>query len=148
MRTKIIRIKWCQPILFDDVIKSLSDNEVGLYYITRIYNGCEKSLYLGESVSSIKSRLKSHKDWVHNYSHSKIYVRIGKIVYPKKDVEKAIKHAERALIFEHGQCGSKVLFENTVSTQSYTYSDVYKIINEGCRFELKYEVDMNTHEDE
>ena len=43
---------------------------------------------------------------------------------------------------------AKVLFENTVSTQSYTYSDVYKIINEGCRFELKYEVDMNTHEDE
>ncbi len=147
MRTKTIRIKWSEPLLIDDVIGSLSNDTIGLYYITRKYNGKERSLYIGESTNSVKSRLKDHKGWVHNYSHSKIYVRIGEIAYPKDNIETAIKHAEKALIFEHGQCGKKVLFENTVSTKSYTYDDVYIIINEGNRFELNYEVNMNDHED-
>lgn len=148
MRTKTIRIIWSNPILINDVIESLRNNEIGLYYITRKYNGIEKSLYVGESISSIKSRLIDHdKNWVHNYSHSQIYVRIGKIAYPKQNTEKAIQHAEKAIIFEHGQCGSKILFENTVSTKSYTYDNIYKIINEGNRFELNYIVDMNNHEE-
>ncbi len=147
MRTKIIRIVWSAPVSIDDAIESLTNNKMGLYYITRKYNGVERSLYIGESVSSIKSRLISHKGWVHNYSHSQIYVRIGTVVYPKHDLEKAIQHAEKALILEHGQCGSNILVENTVSTRTYTYDDVYKIINEGDRFELNYEVDMNNHED-
>lgn len=144
----LIKIHWQDPAPIDEVINRLGDHEIGLYYITRKFNGREKSLYLGESVSSIKSRLKSHKDWVHGYSHSKIYVRIGKIVYPTNiDLVDAIHHAEKALIFEHGPLGSNVLFENTVSTKSYTYTDIYRIINEGNRFELKSEVDMNNHED-
>lgn len=146
--TILIKIYWYDPAPIDEIISTLNDNEIGLYYITRRYNGREKSLYLGESVSSIKSRLKSHKDWVHGYSHSKIYVRIGKIIYPTNiDLVGAIHHAEKALIFEHGPLGSNVLFENTVSTKSYTYTDIYRIINEGNRFELKPVVDMNDHED-
>lgn len=148
MRTKLIRILWSLPQPIEAVIDSLKGDEIGLYYITRIYNGKEKSLYIGESISSIKSRLIYHnKNWVHNYSHSKIYIRIGKIVYPKQNIESAIQHAEKALIFEHGQFGTKALFENTVSTKTYTYDEIYKIINEGDRFELNYEVDMNNHED-
>ena len=147
MKTKTIRIMWSSPAPIDDVIGTLSGREIGLYYITRKYNGCEKSLYIGESISSIKSRLLSHKGWVHNYKHSEIYVRTGTITYPKHDINTAIQHAEKALIFEHGQYGSNVLFENTVSTKSYTYSDIYKIINDGDRFELNYIVDMRTHED-
>ncbi len=146
--TILIKIYWHDPAPIDEVISTLNDNEIGLYYITRRYNGQEKSLYLGESVSSIKSRLKSHKDWVHRYSHSRIYVRIGKIVCPTDiDLVDAIHHAEKALIFEHGSLGSGVLFGNTVSTKSYTYTDIYRIINEGNRFELKPVVDMNYHED-
>lgn len=148
MKSKIIRIVWSLPQPIEAVIDSLNGNEIGLYYITRTYNGNEKSLYIGESTSSIKSRLLDHdKKWVHNYSHSKIYVRIGKIVYPRQNIATAIHHAEKALIFEHGQYGSKVLPENTISTNTYTYDDVYKIINEGDRFELNYEVDMNNHAD-
>ncbi len=147
MRTKIIRIKWSKPEQRDAVIKALSDDETGLYYITRKYNGKEKSLYIGESTSSIKSRLISHINWTDKYSHCEIYVRIGRITYPRTDIEKAIKHAEKALIFEHGQYGTKVLVENTASTGSYEYTDVYKIINEGDRFELKSVVDMNEHEE-
>lgn len=147
MRTKIIRVCWDNPQPIDDVIDRLPDNKIGLYYITRRFNGKESSLYIGESVSSIKNRLRSHKKWVHEYSHSQIFVRIGSIVYPKQNVESAIQHAEKALIFEHGQYGTKILVENTVSTSGYTYTDVFKIINEGNRFELSAEVDMNDHED-
>jgi len=150
MRTKLIRISWSDPLPIDDVIATIDNNCIGLYYITcraNRENAKEKSLYLGESTSSIKSRLKDHKGWVHGYSRSEIFVRIGKIDYPNENIEEAIKHAERALIFEHGQCGTRVLFENTASTKSYIYTDIYKIINEGNRFELKCEVDMNLHED-
>jgi len=147
MRSKIIRVHWTDPRPIDDVISSLSDDEIGLYYITRICRGKESSLYIGESISSIKDRLLSHKGWVHGYSRSEIYVRLGRIVYPKQEVENAILHAEKALIFEHGQCGTKILIENTVSTASYSYTDVFKIVNEGDYFELKPEVDMRAHED-
>ncbi len=147
MRTKMIRICWERPRPIDEVINCLPDNEIGLYYITRICRGKESSLYIGESISSIKDRLQSHKGWVHGYSRSEIYVRIGRIVYPKQEVENAILHAEKALIFEHGQYGTKILIENTVSTASYSYTDVFKIVNEGDYFELKPEVDMRAHED-
>ena len=141
MRSKIIRVHWTEPRPIDDVISGLSDDEIGLYYIK------ESSLYIGESISSIKDRLLSHKGWVHGYSRSEIYVRIGGIVYPKQEVENAILHAEKAIIFEHGQYGTKILIENTVSTASYSYTDVFKIVNEGDYFELKPEVDMRAHED-
>ena len=147
MHSKIIRVHWTDPRPIDDVISSLSDDEIGLYYITRRFNGKESSLYIGESISSIKNRLMSHKNWVHGYSHSQIYVRIGYIVYPKNNIVNAIQHAEKALIYEHGQYGTGILIENTVSTSSYTYTDVFKIINEGNLFELLPEVDMQDHEE-
>ena len=62
-------------------------------------------------------------------------------------IQKAIQHAEKALIFEHGQYGSKILIENTVSTSTYSCTDIYKIINEGDRFELNEIVDMNEYEE-
>ena len=146
MRSKIIRVHWADPRPIDDVISSLPDDAIGLYYITRICRGKETSLYIGESISSIKSRLLSHKNWVHGYSRSEIFVRIGKVVYPKHNVDNAILHAEKALIFEHGQHGAGILIENTVSTSSYSYTDIFKILNEGNRFELLPEVDMQNHE--
>lgn len=147
MRSKIIRVHWADPRPIDDVISSLPDDAIGLYYITRICRGKETSLYIGESISSIKSRLLSHKNWVHGYSRSEIFVRIGKVVYPKHNVDNAILHAEKALIFEHGQHGAGILIENTVSTSSYSYTDIFKILNEGNRFELLPEVDMQNHEE-
>lgn len=147
MRTKTIRIQWDNPGPIDEVIAFLPNDEIGLYYITRLCRGKESSLYIGESISSIKSRLQSHKNWVHGYSRSEIYVRIGRVVYPKHEIENAILHAEKALIFEHGQYGTKILIENTVSTGSYSYTDVFKIVNEGDYFELKPEVDMREHEE-
>ena len=89
----------------------------------------------------------AHEHWVHEYSHSQIFVRIGTIVYPTQNIENVIRHAEKALIFEHGQNGTKILVENTVSTRGYSYTDIFRIINEGNRFELSAEVDMNNHED-
>ena len=147
MRSKIIRVHWADPRPIDDMISSLPDDAIGLYYITRICRGKETSLYIGESISSIKSRLLSHKNWVHGYSRSEIFVRIGKVVYPKHNVDNAILHAEKALIFEHGQHGAGILIENMVSTSSYSYTDIFKIINEGNRFELLPEVDMQNHEE-
>ena len=55
------------------------------------------------------------------------------------DIKEAIRHAEKALILDH----SNVLCDNTASTKSYCYDELYRIYNEGDIFELKPIVDMN-----
>lgn len=50
MRTKIIRITWSNPEPIDDVIASIPEHQIGLYYITRKFNSKETSLYLRESI--------------------------------------------------------------------------------------------------
>lgn len=147
MKTVNIKIEWSNPIPIEDAIVQ-PDIDVGLYYITKTCRGKETSLYIGKSDSSVKNRLAWHdRNWVHLYSRSKIWIRLGKIVEPKKITPKIIDHAEKALIFEHGANGTKILRENTQYISSYSYSNIYKIINTGNHFELKPIVDMNTHED-
>ena len=136
---KEIHIQWDAPMLFEDAIDALSGREIGLYYITRMYNKKETGLYMGESTYSIKHRLKAHRDWVYTYSHSKIYVRIGHVQASGGDIKEAIRHAEKALILDH----SNVLCDNTASTKSYCYDELYRIYDEGDIFELKPIVDMN-----
>ncbi len=48
MRTKLIRILWSLPQPIEAVIDSLNGDEIGLYYITRIYNGKEKAYMLAK----------------------------------------------------------------------------------------------------
>lgn len=148
-KAKSLHINWSDPKPIDDIIEDLSD-EIGLYYITRLYNGVETSLYIGKSENATKSRLRSHRrDWTYHYTHSKILVRIGTITYPKLISDDMINDAESALIFEHG-CGiygTKVLVENTDKIHSYNYNDLYRIKNYGNRFQLKPIVDMSCHPD-
>lgn len=66
-----------------------------------------------------------HNAWVHGYSHN----------------------AEKTLIFERSQYGTKILVKNTVPTGSYSYTDIVNIINKGDHVELKSIVDMWGHED-
>ena len=138
---KEIHIRWDTPVPFEEAIEALGGREIGLYYITRMYNKKETGLYLGESTYSIKHRLKAHRDWVYTYSHSKIYVRIGRAQASGGDIKEAIRHAEKALILDH----SNVLCDNTASTKSYSYDELYRIYNEGDIFELKPIVDMKEH---
>ena len=76
---------------------------------------------------------------------NRYFVRIGRIALPKYVNESIINHAEKALIYEHGEEGSDILELNVVSTQSYHYDELYRIYNEGDVFELKPVVDMNDH---
>lgn len=149
VKVKSLHINWSDPKPIDEVIDDLS-GEIGLYYITKLYNGVETSLYIGKSDSSTKRRLRSHrKEWTHLYSHSAIMVRIGTITYPKIINNDMINDAESALIFEHG-CGiygTKELVENTDKISSYSYNDLYRIKNYGNRFHLKPIVDMSCHPD-
>jgi|GEM_PF-831876 len=151
MRDKIIRINWSSPLLLEDAIKSESAKTQGLYYITRIFGKKETSLYLGIATKSntIKHRLEGHRDnWLYLY-RGKMYVRIGKIVYPRtSDVNKKaelIDHAESAILFEPDH---KNLFpENASKRSSYTYSELYSVENIGNIFELKEKIRMHEHED-
>ncbi len=146
---KKVIIEWSNKKLINDIIDELG-KEKGLYYISRLYNGKERSLYIGKSADDIKHRLKSHsKSWLYLYPKSKIYVRIGKIIYPKTVDASMIDDIESGLIFEHGMdmYGTKVLIENTGKVNSYSYKNLYYIENIGDKFELKYIVDMNNQED-
>lgn len=141
MRDKIIRIEWSEPLLIEDAITSSLSRQAGLYYITRLFGVKETSLYIGKATNTIRQRLQSHnKDWVHYY-RGKIFVRLGKIIYPRVVNAELIDHAESALIFEHGD----ILKDNTDKRYTYSYIDLYRVENIGNCFELKEKVRMHNH---
>ena len=145
MRDKIIRIHWNKPLIFSEAIESELSNEQGLYYISRVFGKKETSLYLGIATrnNTVRNRLKSHYEhWLSSY-RGKIYVRIGCITYPQTVSASIISHAESAILLEQGD----VFFENTDKTKSYSYTDLYRIENEGDIFELKPKIRMHEHEE-
>jgi len=129
MRDKIIRIYWNKATLIEDAIYSENAHSQGIYYITRVFGGKEKSLYIGEAAgnNTIKNRLQEHNRlWLPEY-RGQIYVRIGEIIYPRDYDDEIIKQAEKVLIYEHRD----ILSDNTVNTKSYSYYELYRIENEG-----------------
>ncbi len=145
MRDKIIRINWNKALSLEDAISSELSNTQGLYYISRVFGKKETSLYLGIATqhNTIRNRLKSHKDnWLNLY-RGKIYVRLGHIIYPKNPDANIIEHAESAILYEQ----SDVFFENTNKTKSYSYTELYRIENEGDILELKSRIRMHEHEE-
>ena len=58
---KEITIKWSYPLEFDKVLDSDRSNEIGLYYISRVFGSKETLLYIGKTTNSFKSRLSVHK---------------------------------------------------------------------------------------
>lgn len=144
MRDKIIRINWNNALEIDDAINSELANSQGLYYISRVFGEKETSLYLWIATKSntIQHRLRGHRNtWLSLY-RGKIFVRIGHIIYPKNSDSSIIEHAESAIVYEQ----KDIFFENTSKTKSYTYTDLYRIENEGDIFELKPIIRMHEQE--
>ena len=140
MRDKIVRIQWEAPMLIEDAIASPLSKNHGLYYITRLFGTNETSIYIGKATHTIRERLRAHIEWVHNY-RGKIYVRIGKIIYPAQVDADLIDHAESALIYQHGD----ILTDNTDKKNTYSYSGLYRVENIGDCFELDGSIRMHTH---
>ena len=144
MRDKIIRIHWNKALELDDAINSELSDAQGLYYISRVFGEKETTLYLGIATknNTIQHRLKGHRNtWLSLY-RGKIFVRIGHIIYPKKPNASIIEHAESAIVYEQ----KDIFFENTSKTKSYTYTDLYRVENEGDIFELKPIIRMHEQE--
>lgn len=150
MRDKLIRIYWNNPIPFDEALKSELTKTQGLYYITRKFGAKETSLYLGISRynNTIRHRLESHRDkWLYEY-RGQIYIRTGHVVYPKNidtdELASIIDHAESAILYEPEH---KNLFpENVSKRNSYSYTELYRIENEGNIYQLKSKIRMHEHE--
>jgi len=140
MRDKIIRINWHDAIGLEEAIQSELSNTQGLYYITRVFGSKETSLYLGIATggNTIRNRLSDHKKHWLNLYRGRIYVRLGEVIYPRNCDDSIIDHAESAILYEQ----SKVFYENTCKTKSYSYSELYRIENEGDIFELKPKIRM------
>jgi len=69
-------------------------------------------------------------------------VRLGHVIYPQNPDAAIIDHAESAIVYEQ----EKVFFENTSKTNSYSYTDLYRIENIGDIFELKPVIRMHEQE--
>ena len=63
-------------------------------------------------------------------------------MYPKSHDDSIIDHAESAILYEQ----SDVFYENTCKIKSYSYTEVYRIENEGDIFELKSRIRMHEQE--
>ena len=144
MRDRIIRIDWNNALPIDEAIASDLSNTQGLYYISRVFGNHETSLYLGIATknNTIRHRLSEHRDTWLKQCRGKIYVRLGYVIYPPKPDAAIIDHAESAIIYEQ----KDVFFENTSKTKSYSYTNLYRIENEGDIFELKPTIRMHEQE--
>ena len=144
MRDKIIRIHWSKALELDEAINNVASDTQGLYYISRMFGKKETTLYLGIATknNTIRHRLKGHRNtWLSLYRGT-ILVRIGRIIYPKNPDSSIIEHAKSAIVYEQ----KDVFFENTSKTKSYTYTELYRIENEGDIFELKPIIRMQEQE--
>jgi len=145
MRDKIIRIHWHTALPLDEAIVSELSNTQGLYYISRLFGKTETSLYLGiaTKTNTIRHRLQAHRDdWLSHY-RGKIHVRLGHVIYPLNADADIIDHAESAILYEQK---NDIFFENTCKIKSYSYTDLYRIENEGDIFELKPSIRMHDQE--
>ena len=150
MRDKIIRINWHSPMTFEEALQSDLTKEQGLYYITRVFGHKETSLYLGIARyhNTIKHRLEAHRDnWLPAY-RGQIYVRVGHITYPRNmEIERKVEiitHAESAILYDPAH---RELFpENKDKRGSYSYSELFRIENEGDIFQLKSTIRMHEQE--
>ena len=129
---KEITIKWSYPKEFDIALASERMNDIGIYYISRVFGDKETLLYIGKTTASFGSRLKDHKaKWLDDYRGTK-YVRLGEIVEPKDmsvyDTAGYINDAEKTIIFYLTQIQEQELPANVTSTNS-TYPLQDLIIN-------------------
>ena len=69
-------------------------------------------------------------------------MRIGHITYPRNADASVIDHAESAIVYEQ----KDIFYENTSKTKTYSYTDLYRIENEGDIFELKPTIRMHEQE--
>ena len=151
MRDRIIRIFWHPPLPLEEALKDKRTARQGLYYITWVFGGQEISLYLGIAryQNTIRRRLESHwSSWLEEYRRGALLVRIGQIVYPRdKNAEimgEIIDHAESAILYHPDH---RELFpENVGKRSSYSYSHLYRVENEGDRFQLAPVIRMHEQE--
>ncbi len=146
MPTEEVIIHWFPPISVEELLISRRRYGAGLYYITTVEDDVETSLYIGMTDNDIKSRIRGHENsWLSDYNGEK-YVRIGKVVYKYRPKYGMIYDIESGLIYEHSIfCYTDIQPANIDKKKTYTYYNIYRIINQGDRFELKPIVDMNTH---
>ena len=141
---KEITIKWSYPKEFDAVLGSERMDDIGIYYISRVFGGKETLLYIGKTTASFRSRLKDHKSkWLDTYRGAK-YVRLGTIIEPKEmsvyDTAGYINDAEKTIIFYMTQVAAHPLPANVTSTvTTYPIQDL-RIHNIGFRGELPKEI--------
>lgn len=97
-----ITIRWSYPMDFDEILQDERMDNIGIYYITRIFRGRVSDLYIGKTTYSFGSRLQKHaQNWLYQYRGRK-QVRLGTIVSPRfmreSTRKRLIDDAEKTLI--------------------------------------------------
>ena len=137
---KHITIKWSYPTEIDQILQTEDMNDIGIYYISRVFGKKESILYIGKTTHSFGSRLESHKEkWLDKYKGTK-YVRLGRIVHPRfifsKKRKALINDAERTIIFYLSNLDEQGLIANIASTKSTAVEHTLKIKNIGYKGQL------------
>ena len=99
---------------------------------------------MARTTYNFRSRLSSHKkDWLDTYRGEK-FVRLGRIVSPKRisneERKELINDVEKSLIFYISNIDKHELIANVVSTKSSNFNNILKIKNIGYRGHLPEEL--------
>lgn len=125
-----VKIIWSRPCRWDTDKRELSEpslaNSVGIYQLSRRWNGAEELLYIGivwSPTRTMNTRMKEHqKQWLGTLRGIHFY--FGQVVPLQASVDRQLLEAvEGALIFTVSPR------ENTKKMQSYSRYDDYVIDN-------------------
>lgn len=129
MRT--VKLYWSMPMEIDNFFESEDAKDIGIYFITRKFGNSETPLYIGKSIHSFKSRIKSHEEWLTEYKRGRLLIRLGRIISPNwydwDKYQQLIRETESLLIYNMRD----ILRENTMNTKSVSISEDTVIINYG-----------------
>ncbi|MCR4800932.1 MAG: hypothetical protein K5860_10525 [Bacteroidales bacterium] len=151
-RVHAIKIKWSNPICWENVRQFNKDWEGGFYYITRIIHKKNKDyetpIYIGKTKGKISKRILQHhsqesnKPFLNEYGDFR--VRFGSIIFPVN--YQKVYHYNRLLLTIESALITEVKPKcNCSQVESYTRWYLLKIISEGKRGSIPAEIDNRTH---
>ena len=98
-RLQNVTIHWSYPIILENIDTLWKNKQFGIYYISRVFNGTESPIYIGETKRDFITRINEHYKTVSDFFNKRGLkkIRLGTIVKPQtlssyKEDDKEIKH--------------------------------------------------------
>ena len=131
------------PTILENIDTLWKSKQFGIYYISRVFNGIESPIYIGETKRDFITKINEHYETVSDFFNKRGLkkIRLGTLVKPQtlsfyKEDDKEIKHLlqvieSRLVEYPFNNNYGKTLYNKR---QVVTYSEWYKVNIENIGF--------------